>query len=44
MFERFDDAFLREYLLPVQDFTPWPRYEDREAWESLPAPVREEMI
>ena len=32
MFERFDDAFLAEHLLPARDFAPYPPYEDRAAW------------
>ena len=44
MFERFDEAFLREHLSAARDFMPWPRYEDRKAWESLPEPVKDEML
>ena len=44
MFERFDDAFLAEHLLPARDFMLYPPYEDRAAWAALEEPVKEEMV
>ena len=44
MFERFDDDFMAEHLLPAQHFMLYPPYEDREAWDALEEPVKVEMV
>ena len=44
MFESFDEAFLAKHLLPAQNFTPYPPYEDRAAWAALAEPVKAEMV
>ena len=32
---------VRERLLSRQQFHPFPKYEERQAWETLPAEIRE---
>lgn len=42
--ERYSDEQLAQILLPRERCHPYPTVEEREAWESLPADVRAEMI
>ena len=42
--EVYPQERIAKVLIPREQWPPWPRWSDRNAWESLPEPVRKDLI
>jgi len=40
----FTEPYLAAHLLPAGEYHPYPRWEDRAAWEAVPADLREPIV
>jgi hypothetical protein len=40
----FTEAFLSSHLLPVDQYHPYPRWDERTAWEAVPEDIRTPVI
>ena len=42
--ELYPEQTVREVLVDRQPWRPWPRWDDRAAWEGLPEPVSKDLV
>jgi len=42
--ELYPQEKIAKVLVPREQWHPWPKWSDRKAWESLPEPVRKDLI
>ncbi len=42
--ELYPQEKVAKVLMPREQWRPWPKWSDRKAWESLPEPVRKDLI